>query len=767
MTDIKVELRKSAFQKRIQSIGIINLIYKDVNIFFEHCYKHFKKIIRKILNRHFFVKVHTNCVVELIRVNGDEITDRIQFFIQSPTKKITHETNLQYWYLNHVSTFHREKIDEFLHNGSNWILDKIVECVINSNKCEYLSTGSSFIELPRQLRKGAIINVKNRDNQCFKWAVLSALFPAGKNAERVQKYKKFEKKLNFDGIKFPVKLSDIHRFERNNRNISVNVYTYEYKFENPVSISPIRITSNVKANHVNLLLIQKSPPNKKKNVLNESISFEKLESTQIQSHYCWIKSLSRLLGKQTSRHSSKKYICNVCLQSFSSQLILDQHTKGCDNVNKVRVDMPDLTNKWLFFRNYQNQLKCPFIVYADTESLLQPCDGIVRSMQSFQKHIPYSIGYYFHYLYDNSKCYYSSYTGEDCADWFANELGQLSLLIDTLSSNKKPINMTVDDELKFDKATHCFICRKLFYPDEVRVRDHCHFTGKFRGAAHSNCNLNYKETNTIPVVFHNLNYDSHFIIEKIANYSDDPINIVPVNSENYVSFTKKMSILKFDRKSKKTYNSTIFFRFIDSFRFMANSLSDLVSFLPRDQFPILTKQFPGLSKNKISLIKKKGIFPYDYVDSIQKLHSNKLPEKTHFFSKLTSSHISDDEYKHAQKVWKLFGIKNMKEYAELYLKTDVLLLADVFENFRSSCMDIYKLDAAHYYTAPSLSWDSMLRMTKIRIELITDVNMLLFIEKGMLSIISICVFVYVFFSLPWHSSFRYTRRNMSMRTSIH
>lgn len=733
--DIKVEFRKSAFQKRIQSIALINLVYKDVHVFFEHCYKQFKKIIRKILNRHFFVKIHTSCVVELIRMNGDEITDRIQFFIQSPTKQITHETNLKYWYLNHVSTFHREKIDEFLHNGSNWILDKIVECVINSNKCEYLTTGSSYIKLPRQLRKGAVINVKNRDNQCFKWAVLSALFPAAKNAERIQKYKKFEKKLNFDGIKFPVKLSDIHRFEKNNRNISVNVYTYEYKFKDHVSISPIRITSNVKVNHVNLLLIQKSPPNK--NVQDESISFEKLESTKIQSHYCWIKNLSRLIGKQTSRHTSKKYICNACLQLFSSQLILNQHSKQCENVNKGRVEMPDITNKWLYFRNYQNQLKCPFIVYADTESLLQPSDGIVRSMQSFQKHIPYSIGYYFHYLYDNSECYYSSYTGENCADWFANELGELSLLIDTLASDIKPMNMTVDDVQRFDEATHCFICKKLFYPDEVRVRDHCHFTGNFRGAAHSNCNLNYKETNTVPVVFHNLNYDSHFIIEKIANYSDTPINIIPVNSENYISFTKKISILKFDEESKKKYTSTISFRFIDSFRFMANSLSDLVSFLPHDQFPILTAQFPGLSNHKIALIKKKGIFPYDYVDSIQKLHSNKLPEKKHFFSKLTNSHISDDEYNHAQKIWKLFGIRIMKEYAELYLKTDVLLLADVFENFRSSCMDIYGLDAAHYYTAPSLSWDSMLRITRIRIELITDVDMLLFIEKGMLSIIFI------------------------------
>lgn len=222
----------------------------------------------------------------------------------------------------------------------------------------------------------------------------------------------------------------------------------------------------------------------------------------------------------------------------------------------------------------------------------------------------------------------------------------------------------------------------------------------------------------------------------MANYSDTPINIIPVNSENYISFTKKMCIQKFDEEVKKFYTSSMYFRFIDSFRFMANSLSDLVSFLPHDSFHVLTKEFPELSQNKLSLLKKKGIFPYDYVNSMKKLKANKLPEKTFFFSKLTNCHISDDDYKHAQKIWKVFGIKNLGEYSELYLKTDVLLLADVFENFRSSCMEIYGLDAAHYYTAPSLSWDSMLKVTRIRIELITDVDMLLFIEKGILIIIS-------------------------------
>ncbi|KAL9982414.1 hypothetical protein ACROYT_G004452 [Oculina patagonica] len=127
---------------------------------------------------------------------------------------------------------------------------------------------------------------------------------------------------------------------------------------------------------------------------------------------------------------------------------------------------------------------------------------------------------------------------------------------------------------------------------------------------------------------------------------------------------------------------------------------------------------------------RKGIYPYDYMDSFDKFNAE-LPTKEEFYSILNNEHISDKDYKHAENVWKTFKIKNMGEYHDLYLKSDVLLLADVFESFRKTCLEYYKLDPCHYFTSPGLSWDAMLKMTDIKLELMTDVDMYQFIEKGM------------------------------------
>ena len=104
---------------------------------------------------------------------------------------------------------------------------------------------------------------------------------------------------------------------------------------------------------------------------------------------------------------------------------------------------------------------------------------------------------------------------------------------------------------------------------------------------------------------------------------------------------------------------------------------------------------------------KKGVYPYDYMDSFDKFNEQ-LPSKEEFFCILNDQHISDEDYKHAQNVWDTFSLKNIGEYQDLYLKSDILLLADVFENLRKTCIEYYKLDPCHYFTSSGLSWDAML-----------------------------------------------------------
>ncbi|KAK3745699.1 hypothetical protein QZH41_007910 [Actinostola sp. cb2023] len=141
----------------------------------------------------------------------------------------------------------------------------------------------------------------------------------------------------------------------------------------------------------------------------------------------------------------------------------------------------------------------------------------------------------------------------------------------------------------------------------------------------------------------------------------------------------------------------------------------------------MSKFFTG---EKLDLLLRKGVYPYDYVNSLLKLDETALPSKEEFFSKLNNADISDADYLHAQKVWRVFKMNTMRDYHNLYLLSDVILLMDTFEAIRDVCMENYKLDPCWYNTAPGLSWDAMLKMTEIKLELLNDVDMLLMVEKG-------------------------------------
>ena len=178
------------------------------------------------------------------------------------------------------------------------------------------------------------------------------------------------------------------------------------------------------------------------------------------------------------------------------------------------------------------------------------------------------------------------------------------------------------------------------------------------------------------------------------------INIIANNFEKYISFSIGKHI-----------------QFIDSFQFMSSSLDKLSANL--SQFFYTERETDG----DCEILKKKGVYPYDYMDSFEKFRETELPSINDFYSVLNDANISEDDYQHAKDIWNSFKIKNLGEYHDLYLKTDVLLLADVFENFRKTCLKNYKLDPCHYMSSPGLSWDAMLKSTGIVLDLISDIDM--------------------------------------------
>ena len=202
------------------------------------------------------------------------------------------------------------------------------------------------------------------------------------------------------------------------------------------------------------------------------------------------------------------------------------------------------------------------------------------------------------------------------------------------------------------------------------------------------------------------------------------IDCIPNNEERYISFTKKIQVGSYTNKEGETKPLHHRVRFIDSFKFMAASLDSLVDNLPEDDFNNVKRYYA-----EDSLLTRKGVYPYEYMDSLEKLKETKLPPKEAFYSRLSDEGISEENYVHARKVWETFEMKNLEDYHNLYNRVHVLLLADVFENFRDICIKNYKLDPAHYYTAPGLAWDAALKVTEVKLELLSDIDMLLIVEK--------------------------------------
>ena len=277
--------------------------------------------------------------------------------------------------------------------------------------------------------------------------------------------------------------------------------------------------------------------------------------------------------------------------------------------------------------------------------------------------------------------------------------------IKTVLANPSAMRMTRENWRTHNSATTCHVCEKPLEGDSVR--DHCHITGKYRGAAHNACNLKLQlnpKTMAIPVVFHNLRgYDSHLLMQAISKV-EGRISCIPNNTEKYISFSLGQ------------------LRFIDSAQFLPASL--IVANKP-EAFQITARYEPA------ELLMRKGVYPYEYMDSWESFAEPKLPPKEAFFSKLSDQHISDEEYRHAPCVLEVFNCKTMVDYHDLYNRSDVLLLADVFETFRKTCLRQYGLDPTHYYTSPGLAWDALLKKTGVELELLTDYDQHFFIEKGL------------------------------------
>ena len=693
---------RSAFHKYTNSyeIGIKNVA--DPLVQLSETRLAISKFLTRLLTQSNGIKFMETMRIYFEKEVGKEKTSKVGYFVSKP-KTVMNTNNLPESLDINVEEI-LNGISNMISEGSAWIVKSITGHYLNVTKYEPL-TGSSYIELPSELQhhKSGLINLKNKDNECFRWCHVRHLNPQIKDPQRIKKTDKaFMPQLNYDNIEFPVSVKQYNKVETQN-NININVFGYENKQTYPIYVSKEKFE-----NVMNLLLI----------------------SDDEKNHYVYIKNFNRFMYRKT-RNKNKKHFCMHCLQCFSKEEILLKHKEVCIEINgEQSIKMPEVGSK-IEFTNFNKQMKAPFVIYADFEAITEPIHGCNQSNQqsfteAYQKHTDCGYGYKVVCCYDDK---YSKpikyYRGEKAVYKFMEAmLDEVKYCRQTIKYKfNKPLDMSPEDEDKFQKSTSCHICGKKYKKTDKRVRDHCHINGEFRGSAHNQCNRDFTITDKIPVIFHNLKgYDSHFIMQEIGKiietntYVDrkgetrqHKINVIPNNMEKYMAFMLGYNLV-----------------FIDSLQFINQSLANLAKNLPEDAYKYTNEVFKG---EKLQLMKQKGVYPYDFMNSFEKFNETQLPSQNDFFSQMNNEHITDEEYNHAQTVWETFELKTMGEYHDLYLKSDVLLLADVFENFRKTCLEYYI--PCHYFTSPGLSWDAMLKMTEVNLELITDIDMYQFVEKGL------------------------------------
>ena len=364
--------------------------------------------------------------------------------------------------------------------------------------------------------------------------------------------------------------------------------------------------------------------------------------------------------------------------------------------------MPKPQNSIVKYSSGQYEFKVPFIMYADFESLLVPIEGAknnpnISSTRRITEHVPSGWCVYSVSEYAKVKNPIRQYRGKDCVKEFCEHIISEAKSFYKSNPEKPMYPLTKEEQSAYNHCKICHICKEGFKDTKRKVRDHCHFTRKYRGAAHSSCNIMYKVPNYIPVVFHNLaGYDSHLFIKELSQYTDN-IKVIAKNSENYISFSIRVEV---DDNEKSNY---MYLRFIDSAKFMNSSLDSLVNNLNSGGHKFFGMH--GYDKEQRGLLVTKGIYPYEFMDDWSKFENTGLPEREKFYSNLNMSGVSEKDYEHAINVWEKFNINNMGEYHDLYLKTDTILLANVFESFRKVCIKTYGLDHAHFCTHSS--WVSL------------------------------------------------------------
>jgi len=608
--------------------------------------------------------------------------------------------------------------DEFCESGSGWTFDRAVAFDIEISAIKPLviggvSKGKNRLNINGLKNKKFLFNPNNRDHKCF----LRCIFFLLTKSEVESKFVQWEKTLNLKDIVFPISMQSIRKFVKQNRHLKIklNILFRTLKGE----IFPFECGIGSGDNNVNLLMIENT-----KQTGDRYVS---------ERHFLAIKNVNKFLTThydgEKRRCYSKSLFCVNCFNRFSLKSSLEKHEQICllNKPVKETLQTGDIE-----FENHNRKHFQDYIAFLDFECALSPdsklcsdcnslrckCDKSFTEIVSHQEPIAYC------FIILNGKneiIHEKTYAGENAADHFINHLMEChEEWIGELLSTCKPMVISPREQEMFDMSLQCYLCDRLF-TDQIKCRDHNHYTGRYLGAACQDCNLNRQKEKRMPIFLHNgSKYDFHFIIQALNRKDVGNIRVLPYNGEHFRTISFKG------------------FKFVDSLAFLQASLAQLSSDLSNTDhnYDILKQTWLVETDGKFDFIKfktilQKSFFPYEFCESLQQMENTKaLPPPEKFYSSLSESSISETDYLFAQSVWKMFDCENLVDYTKIYCMIDTLLLAEIFQKFRKDMIAFSGLDPSYYISLPAYAFDSMLKITECKLQKMQDIDMIHFVESS-------------------------------------